>query len=434
MGLPSGITLEDVLAVALNVPAYGDPTVLPVQVVAPPGILTVVDPAPVIQLVSAGSAAVNKCIWGAPVLMWGPPGIGKTSRCAVASELTGLTNFHAVVPAVHNPEDFAGVPMSDGNGGFHLVPVLRAAKALAGKRGTLFLDEVSNAPGAVQAVLYRVVLERVIGDLALGGDCRVIAAANPPEMSASGYELAPPLANRFIHLTLDAPEAPSWAEWLLNAGSSNTNATDFEATVRARWADAWARARGTMAGFMRRRPDLLYMLPPEGHADRGRAFPTPRSWELATRCFATCLALYPDSRDTKGQMIREVLLEGSIGAGAAAELATFISDANLPDPQDVLAGKWSPDAHRLDINAAVVSSVAAFVTSHRGSDREDLAAKAWTVLGKVSNTGQADVIVPSARALINADLWNSPAVAPSANTVLGPLYRAGLIRARTGGR
>ena len=67
----------------------------------------------------------------------------------------------------------------------------------------LFLDELSTAPPAVQAALLRVVLERIVGDLTLPTDVAVVAAANPPEQAADGWDLSAPLANRLCHLNWD---------------------------------------------------------------------------------------------------------------------------------------------------------------------------------------------------------------------------------------
>src|SRR5204862_8275965 len=67
-------------------------------------------------------------------------------------------------------------------------------------RGIAFFDEISTAPPAVQAALLRVVLERTVGDLALPDAVAVVAAANPPEQAAEGWDLSAPLANRLCHL------------------------------------------------------------------------------------------------------------------------------------------------------------------------------------------------------------------------------------------
>jgi MoxR-like ATPase len=73
------------------------------------------------------------------------------------------------------------------------------------KDGILFTDEVNTAPPSVQAALLRVCLDKVAGDCHLGDDTSVIAAANPPEQAADGWDLAPPLANRFCHINWELP-------------------------------------------------------------------------------------------------------------------------------------------------------------------------------------------------------------------------------------
>ena len=62
--------------------------------------------------------------------------------------------------------------------------------------GILFLDQLSTAPPAVQAALLRVALERTVCDLELPAGVAVVAAANPPEQAASGWDLSRPLASR----------------------------------------------------------------------------------------------------------------------------------------------------------------------------------------------------------------------------------------------
>jgi hypothetical protein len=46
-----------------------------------------------------------------------------------------------------------------------------------------------------------VLLERTVGDLTLPDEVAIVAAANPPEQAADGWDLSAPLANRLCHLT-----------------------------------------------------------------------------------------------------------------------------------------------------------------------------------------------------------------------------------------
>jgi hypothetical protein len=58
-----------------------------------------------------------------------------------------------------------------------------------------------------------VVLDRTVGDLVLPPGVSVVAAANPPEQAAGGWELSAPLADRFCHLDW-APSGRSIADGL----------------------------------------------------------------------------------------------------------------------------------------------------------------------------------------------------------------------------
>ena len=133
-----------------------------------------------------------------PVLLWGAPGTGKTSAIRAMAQTMGLP-CETVIASIREPSDFAGLPIVVGDGVRFAPPAWARRLAEAG-HGLLFLDELSTAPPAVQAALLRVVLERVVGDLTLPDAVAVVAAANPPEQAADGWDLSAPLANRLCHL------------------------------------------------------------------------------------------------------------------------------------------------------------------------------------------------------------------------------------------
>jgi DNA-binding NtrC family response regulator len=138
-----------------------------------------------------------------PVILWGPPGQGKTS---VIKQIAADQKRHleVILASIREPQDFAGLPMLS-NGVASLMPPDWAKRLAEVDNGILFTDEVNTAPPSVQAALLRVCLDKVAGDCHLGDDTSVIAAANPPEQAADGWDLAPPLANRFCHLNWDLP-------------------------------------------------------------------------------------------------------------------------------------------------------------------------------------------------------------------------------------
>src|SRR3954466_5519103 len=137
-----------------------------------------------------------------PVLLWGEPGIGKTAalnQLADALELPLTT----VIASVHEPSDFAGLPVVGSDPAVQGVPMAPpdwAVRLVKAGRGLLFLDELSAAPPAVQAALLRLVLERRSGGLRLPPGVRIVAAANPRASAADGWEVSPPPGNRVVHL------------------------------------------------------------------------------------------------------------------------------------------------------------------------------------------------------------------------------------------
>ncbi|EFL18987.1 LOW QUALITY PROTEIN: ATPase, partial [Streptomyces sp. C] len=220
-----------------------------------------------------------------PVLLWGEPGIGKSAGMERLAGSLGVA-LETVVASVHEPSDFAGLPIvgdDPATTGVPMAPPDWAVRLARTGHGLLFFDELSSAPPAVQAALLRVVLERRVGSLELPASVRIVAAANPPASAADGWHLSAPLANRFVHLdwthdprTVARGMAGTWPE------------TALPAVDPARSAGAVARARGAVSGFLTARPGLVHHMPDDAEA-RGRAWPSPRTWEMALRLLATRL-------------------------------------------------------------------------------------------------------------------------------------------------
>jgi len=285
-----------------------------------------------------------------PVLLWGPPGIGKTATIRSLAEAMGFP-LEIVIAAIHEPSDFSGLPAPQGDRVRYLPPEWAVRLAEAG-HGILFLDEISTAPPAVQAALLRVVLERRVGQLALPKDVVVIAAANPPDETAGGWELGPPLANRFCHLDWPVPEVHEW-----NTGMTAGWVAPHRPEALDEWRSMLPAARGLLAGFLARAPHRRSSLP-QDRVQRGRAWPSPRTWEMASRMLAAALAL-------GGSEELVVTAVGScVGMGIAYEFGALVSGDRLLDPVAVLSDpENSPLPTRPDKLIALLMATAA-VASH----------------------------------------------------------------------
>ncbi|MFF4909477.1 AAA family ATPase [Streptomyces sp. NPDC001260] len=334
-----------------------------------------------------------------PVLLWGEPGIGKTAALTQLAEALDLP-LTTVIASVHEPSDFSGLPIvgdDPAEQGVPMAPPDWAVRLVRAGRGLLFLDELSTAPPAVQAALLRLVLERRIGALRLPPGVRIVAAANPRSSAADGWELSPPLANRFVHL--------QWTH-------------DHEVVVRG-LGGTWPRAtlprldphglpeavdfaRRAVCGLLTARPALVHRLP-SSETRRGGPWPSPRSWEMTLRLIAFATAA-GSSRD-----VLSLLVRGTVGDGPGLELLAAVDRMDLPDPEDLLADPAAAVLpERGDLRQAALDGVVAAVRARPDKSRWDAA---WELLVRAVRTGAPDLVVVPASTLasLRREDWDVPA-------------------------
>ncbi|MGW4533930.1 AAA family ATPase [Nocardia sp. NPDC004340] len=334
-----------------------------------------------------------------PVLLWGEPGIGKTAALTQLSDALDLP-LTTVIASVHEPSDFSGLPIigdDPATQGVPMAPPEWAVRLVRAGRGLLFLDELSTAPPAVQAALLRLVLERRIGTLRLPPGVRIVAAANPRSSAADGWELSPPLANRFVHL--------NWVhdhEVVVRGLGGTWPYATLPTLDPEKFPEAVDFARRAVCGLLSGRPKLVHQLP-SSEARRGGAWPSPRSWEMTVRLIAFATAA------GAGRDVLSLLVRGSVGDGPGFELLTSIDRMDLPDPELLLA---DPDAADLptrgDLRQAALDAVVAAVRSRRTKARWDAA---WALLAKAAETGAPDLVVVPATTLasLRHETWDVPA-------------------------
>ncbi|MFC9658661.1 AAA family ATPase [Nocardia sp. NPDC127606] len=334
-----------------------------------------------------------------PVLLWGEPGIGKTAALTQLAQSLDLP-LTTVIASVHEPSDFSGLPIigdDPATQGVPMAPPDWAVRLVRAGRGLLFLDELSTAPPAVQAALLRVVLERRVGALELPPGVRIVAAANPRSSAADGWELSPPLANRFVHL--------QWTHEhdvvVRGLGGTWPRATLPRLTPES-LPEAVAFARRAVCTLLAARPKLVHQMPTT-ETRRGGAWASPRSWEMTVRLIAFATAA-DASRDVLSQLIR-----GTVGDGPGFELLTSIDRMDLPDPEALLADPVGAELpNRGDLRQAVLDGVVAAVRKRPERARWDAA---WSLLVKAVETGAPDLVVVPATTLatLRRDNWEVPA-------------------------
>lgn len=320
-----------------------------------------------------------------PALIVGPPGTGKSSFMAGLGMALDLP-LEVVIASIREPSDFGGLPaiMSDG---VIMVPPAWAKRLAAAGKGIAFFDEITTAAPAVQAGLLRVILDRVVGDLPLPPEVAMVAAANPPEQAAGGWELSAPLANRFWHgtWTLSATE---WVDGIL----SGFPAPDV-VRLKPEWDAAVPGTNALVGSFVRHRPTLMLQVPDDA-SKAGGPWPSPRSWTMAARLMSAAnIAGYPNDSD-----VTMTAVGGCVGAGAATELLSWLKEMDLPDPEDILA---KPDKFKLptrsDRQFAVLASVSAAVVQNTTPERW---LAGWKVMAKAATDGPKDVAAAASSSLL----------------------------------
>ncbi|MBB5117870.1 ATPase AAA [Streptomyces eurocidicus] len=359
-----------------------------------------------------------------PVLLWGEPGIGKTAALTQLAESLDLP-LTTVIASVHEPSDFSGLPVvgdDPAEQGVPMAPPDWAVRLVRAGRGLLFLDELSTAPPAVQAALLRLVLERRIGALRLPPGVRIVAAANPRSSAADGWELSPPLANRFVHL--------QWThdhEVVVRGLGGTWPRATFPELAPEKLRESVDFARRAVCGLLAARPKLVHQLP-SGEARRGGAWPSPRSWETAL-----CLIAFATAAGSSREVL-SLLVRGAVGDGPGLELLASLDRMDLPDPEELLAdpaGAVLPE--RGDLRQVVLEGVVEAVRARPERARWDAA---WELLVKAVETGAPDLVVVPASTLaaLRREDWDVPAAIEGLAGVVGLSRRADQAAERTAAR
>ncbi len=340
-----------------------------------------------------------------PVVIFGSPGVGKSSRITAYARATG-SHLETVIASLRDPTDFAGQPRETDNGGVTFVPpswALRLVQAdQNGQRAILFLDEITTAPPMTQAALLRLILDRECGDLSMGPNIRMIAAANPPEEAAGGWALEPPTANRFLHFTVRA-QSEDWAM------ASLRGYPDPEPiTLPDGWESTIPQVRAEVAAFVKN-ADAVFRFPKDAE-QRSGAWPSPRSWEMGIRVLAAARSL------NWGENEQLALLTAAVGPGIAGEWLTFSQNLDLPDPREVLknAAEFKVEnKDRVDRNYAILSTAGAVTMNDMSAGKTDTYPQMWKLLSRYVEGGLADLAASFVITLLNHNTATIKAKTPA---------------------
>lgn len=266
-----------------------------------------------------------------PVMLWGPPGVGKSQIITQVAARHGVTMIDIRLSQME-PSDLRGIPFRIDDRVEWAIPSMLPDANRHGLQGILFLDEITSAPPSVSAAAYQLILDRRLGAYQIPEGWAIFAAGNRQGDRGVTYTMPAPLANRFSHFEVEA----NLDDWV-----------------------AWAYANGIderLIGFLRFRPELLFDFNP---AHNPVAFPSPRSWEFAHRA----LQKFGDHPE-----LLLPTLQACVGPAAGLELNAFIENLDrMPDLDAILRGEEVAVPREIDLQYAVASALVGRAIRAKGS-------------------------------------------------------------------
>ncbi len=317
-----------------------------------------------------------------PVMLWGPPGVGKSQMVAHIAQRHGVRVIDIRLSQME-PSDLRGIPFRVDDRVEWAIPALLPDAERHGSTGILFLDEITSAPPAVSAAAYQLILDRRLGDYQVPDHWAIFAAGNRQGDRGVTYSMPAPLANRFSHFEVET-HLDDWVAWAYQSGMDER-----------------------LIAFLRFRPELLFDFDP---AHNPVAFPSPRSWEFAHRG----LKKFEDHPE-----LLQGTLQACVGPAAGIELTAFVNSLDqMPDLDAIVNGEAVPVPKEIDLQYAVAAALVGRAIRAQGS--EDAAEVIGNILryaGRFHQREMGVMLVSDLHRAIGPKLFDVPAFADWAQAV-----------------
>ena len=228
----------------------------------------------------------------ASLMIWGAPGIGKSSVVEKVAETRNLELIDLRISQLA-PTDLRGIPVPANDKAYWYPPEFLPTEG----KGILFLDEINMAPPAVQGIAQQLILDRKVGSYQVPDGWFIWSAGNRKQDYAAVFDMPAPLANRFMHVEVA------------------TGLKEFKSYALENKID------DKIISFLNFRPQLLHKID-----KNSPAWPSPRSWAIANKLIDARLDVDP-----------------ALGNAAGAEFRSFCKIyKTLPDIEPILKGTTKP--------------------------------------------------------------------------------------------
>lgn len=258
-----------------------------------------------------------------PIMVWGPPGIGKTQIVKDSASELGMDLLDMRLN-YYEESDFLGIPVKTDRG----MEFVKYAKLPSLGQGIWFLDELTHARTSIQGLVFQLINEFAIEDYSVPDGWRhFVGASNLPTHGSISNPMPSGLANRFTggHYEL-VPDLDDWTAWAIKNGV-DSRVISFVSYMENNDNRPWLY-----------RKDVEHSL-------------TPRIW--ATGISYAVSSLSDESRNTA--------IMGMIGEDSGAEFIEYMKLASgLPDPVKIASGdhSWLQTGHDPSLYYLLVSSLA----------------------------------------------------------------------------
>ncbi len=276
------------------------------------------------------------------VLITGAPGIGKTD---IGQEAAAATGYELLLshPAVQDPTAASGLPWFDGKGGATHLPFGNLARAIHADKPTVwFLDDLGQAPPAVQAAYMQLLLARELDGQKISDHVTFIAATNRRSDRAGVTGILEPVKSRFKTIVELEADITAWRDWAIKRSLSTE-----------------------LIAFLTFRPELLCNFKPSAEMTNS---PLPRTWKSVDDWLKCKLPIH----------ILQEAVTGAVGHDAASEFMTFYEVCGkMPDPLKVLANPGeAPVPQEASVLWALTTALAE-ITSRTDTDQNYQAAATY---------------------------------------------------------
>lgn len=359
---------------------------------------------------------------GLPVVVTGPPGVGKTGHFMALNGTKIQGREVRVIPfmlSVRESAEIGGFPAPNFDDRVvDLMPVRAFAEAnrLAeeGFFVIVFLDEMRTITESQQAAAMKFVHEGIAGDMTVSPWVRRAAAANHVDDGANGIPMAAPMANRWMHVETTA-NAVEWCEAMRMNLYAPQSALSEEALKYL------PEERAMLATFISRKPSQLFLMPKNEEEIDG-PWASPRTNDYVAHAWAAARALGQDDMDT-----REQLMGMAIGLKQAGVFVQWRTAFDLPDLEEVLEGKYQGklvDPDRPDRTYTIMSGIVSLVADNWSPERYE---KCWARHAEAADEGAGAIAAATVGTLmkIARDKNDVPSIAKHASGFTDFLRKAG---------